>query len=728
MARMRQTACDEPAPTGEGSSLSTGITAEPGLPLPLGVNECCDGFNFSLFSRHATRICLDLFSGEEDSIPRATLELDPRRHRTGDIWHVKVRGIGYGQAYALRVDGPFHPEQGHRFNHHKALLDPYATALVGTARWDFACICGCEAPSTPEERSFSSEDDARWKPNCLIVDRGFDWQGDLPPRHAWADTVIYETHVRGLTVHPSSVVTHPGTFLGVAEKIPYLKELGITAVELMPVQEFYEHELVRRNPLTGEKLRNYWGYSTVAFFAPKESYSTRSVPGVQVTEFKTLVRELHRAGIEVILDIVFNHTAEGNESGPTLNFRGLDNRIYYMLAADRRYYQNYSGCGNTLNCSHPVVRDYILDCLRYWVTEMHVDGFRFDLASVMGRDAAGNLLPNPPLLERIAEDPILRDVKLIAEAWDAGGAYQVGSFPGRRWSEWNGRYRDEVRRFWRGDPGMMGVFASRICGSADIYQRGGKEPLNSINFVTCHDGFTLNDLVSFASKHNEANGEENRDGSDVNFSANYGVEGESDDPDIAAVRLRQIKNLLATLLISRGVPMLLGGDEFRRSQAGNNNAYCQDSELSWYDWRLVQRHWEVLRFTHGMIAFRRRHKVLREEQFYRESDVDWFASDGRGPRWDGPDTAFGCVIHAPENEVPLCLLFNAGVGEQEFMLPAPGKGASWRAAVDTARASPFDICDSGSETLLEYPDRYLLSARSMAILIAGSPYTGRDSQ
>lgn len=360
--------------------------------------------------------------------------------------------------------------------------------------------------------------------------------------------------MRGLTIHPSSGVTHPGTFLGVIEKIPYFRELGVTAVELMPVQEFNENELVVRNPLTGELLRNYWGYNTVAFFAPKESYGTGASPGCQVAEFKTMVRELHKAGIEVILDIVLNHTAEGDELGPTLNFRGIENRIYYMLKSDRRGYQNFSGCGNTLNCNHPVVRSYILDCLRHWVIEMHVDGFRFDLASVLGRDEQGDVLPNPPLLEAIAEDPILRDVKLIAEAWDAGGAYQVGSFPGLRWSEWNGRFRDDIRRFWRGEPGLVPLLATRLCGSADLYQGNRKVPMNSINFVTCHDGFTLNDLVSYQQKHNEANGEQSRDGENVNFSHNYGTEGDTRDRTIEAVRLRQIKNLLATLLISRGFP------------------------------------------------------------------------------------------------------------------------------------------------------------------------------
>lgn len=545
----------------------------PGAPSPLWAHLSGEGINFALFSRHATGVILCLFKQAQDDRPSHVFTLNPEQNRTGDIWHIWVGGLGSGCLYAWQVDGPYAPAQGHRFNRHKILLDPYAAALSGTECWDFACACAYDPGDSAEDLSFSKENDAGAKAKCFVPDTGFDWGTDRPPKRPWSETVIYECHVRGLTLDSSSGVSHPGTFLGLVEKIPYFQALGISAVELLPVQEFYENELIRENPTTGERLKNYWGYSTVAFFAPKESYSTRRHAGVQVMEFKTMVRALHEAGIELILDIVFNHTAEGDQTGPTLNFRGLDNRIYYLLESDRRYYLNYSGTGNTLNCNHPVVRDYILDCLRHWVVEMHVDGFRFDLASVLGRDENGNLLPNPPLLERIAEDPILRGVKLIAEAWDAGGAYQVGRFPGLRWSEWNGRFRDDVRRFWRGDPGMTGALASRLCGSADVYSQSGKAPVHSINYLTCHDGFTLNDWVSYAEKHNLANGHQNTDGAGENYSANYGVEGPSDDPVIEAVRLRQMKNMVATLFLSRGVPMLLGGDEFRRTQGGNNNAY-----------------------------------------------------------------------------------------------------------------------------------------------------------
>jgi isoamylase len=694
-----------------------------GRPLPLGTHKRDNGINFAVFSRHANRVWLELFDNPRAKAPSTVIELPSGKHRTGDIWHVWVKGIAHGQTYAFRMDGPYLPEQGHRFNRNKLLLDPYATALVGTARWDFACARGFDAHSPLKDLSYSTADDALWMAKCLVIDNRFDWQGDRPLRHLWSNTIIYETHVRGLTIHPSSGVKNPGTFLGVIEKIPYFKELGITAVELMPVQEFNENELELTNPLTGERLQNYWGYNTVSFFAPKESYSCGKQPGCQVSEFKTMVKELHRAGIEVILDIVLNHTAEGNEVGPTLSFRGIENSIYYMLEGNRRFYRDYSGCGNTLNCNHPIVRDYILDCLRYWVVEMHVDGFRFDLASVLGRDENGNMLPNPPLLERIAEDPILREVKLIAEAWDAGGAYQVGSFPGQPWSEWNGCYRDDVRRFWRGDPGMVGALASRMCGSADLYQRSGKEPLNSINFITCHDGLTLNDVVSYKDKHNGGNSEDNRDGTSEDFSDNYGFEGQTNNSAIEVVRLRQLKNMLATLLISRGVPMLLGGDEFRRTQHGNNNAYCQDNEVSWYDWELLLRNHELFRFTRQIIAFRKAHDVLRAERFYTDRDVHWFNHDGGHPNWGASSQTLGCLIY-PENDKgditshAICLLFNTGGFETEFMLPAaPGDGR-WYLAVNTAKLTPDDIRETGNEKMLDVQTSYVLQPGSMVILVA----------
>ncbi|WP_414473893.1 glycogen debranching protein GlgX [Microvirga sp. M2] len=674
------------------------VTIERGSPLMLGMHEVHDGFNFAVFSRHATRVSLLLFevSGPE---PFQTVDLDPVHHRTGDIWHIRLRGDLVGKAYALRVDGPSDPHSGSLFDPRVLLLDPYATAVV------------------PPPPGASIEPSAPFPPRALIVEQGFDW-GDHPfRRRPWRDTIIYETHVRGLTVHPSSGVTHPGQYLGLIEKIPYLQALGITAVELMPVQEFRDTEPRPGDP-SGPKVRNYWGYNPVALFAPKASYATGS-PQAAIVEFKTMVRELHNAGIEVILDVVFNHTAEGDQSGPTISFRGLDNAIYYILTPDMQRYVDFTGCGNTLNCNHPVVRSFIIDCLRHWTVHMRVDGFRFDLASILGRDSEGNLLPNPPLLEQIAEDPILRDIKLIAETWDLGGAFQVGTFPGQRWAEWNSRYRDDVRRFWRGDTGMAGAFATRICGSADLYQRAGETPINSINFVTSHDGFTLNDLVSYGRKHNEANGQGNADGVAENFSANYGTEGPTDDPAVEAVRLRQIKNMLVTLFISRGVPMLLGGDEFRRTQAGNNNAYCQDNDISWYDWELGTRHADLVRFVRGLAMLRMRHSVLAAERFYTDGEVSWFGSGGMTPAWNGPDNQLGCLIRKGDDgrsNGVLCMLFNATSRPCAFDLSRQSV-EPWLIAVDTAAAPPADITDPGEERLLSAPS-VPLAAHSTVILVS----------
>ena len=556
-----------------------------------------------------------------------------------------LTAFGPVNSMAYRVDGSYLPCEGQRFNFARLLLDPFATAISRLDNWDFGKALGYD-PSAPErDLACSKVDDAAAMPKCVFTHEHFNWNEDQPPRHPWSRTVVYETHIRGFTVHPSSGVQNPGTYRGLVEKIPWLKDLGVTAVELMPVQEFNGNQAALIHPQTGKPLGDYWGYNPVVFFAPKASYSSSGGLGQQKLEFKEMVQAFHGEGIEVILDVVFNHTGEGDELGPTLCFRGMDNAIFYTLAGDKRYYRDLTGTGNTINANHPVVRDHILAALRYWVVEMHVDGFRFDLASVLGRDESGKLLADAPLLERIAEDPILRDVKLIAEAWDAAGAYEVGSFSRRRWAEWNGGYRDDVRRFWRGDDGMLGLFASRICGSADIYTRSGKGPEGSINFITCHDGFTLNDLVSYRYKHNQANGENNHDGTTDNFSENYGAEGETADAGIEAVRKRQIKNFFLTLLVSRGVPMLLGGDEFRRTQRGNNNAWCQDNEISWFDWTYLEKHREIHRFVRGMIAFRRAHPVLSEEKFYTAAEIQWLNPAGDPPNWFDPkEKALACVI------------------------------------------------------------------------------------
>ncbi|MGA7800986.1 MAG: glycogen debranching protein GlgX [Gammaproteobacteria bacterium] len=689
-----------------------------GEPLPLGTHESCGGVNFALFSRHASRVRLELFDQPADAKPSRVIDFDPTQNRTGDVWHVWVEGIRPGQLYAYRVDGPYQPEQGHRFNFNRLLLDPFATAISPLSDWEFGAARGYDPSKPKQDVAASQVDDAGAMPKCVFTREHFHWHADQPLRHPWAKTVIYETHVRGFTGNENSGVEHPGTYRALMEKIPYLKEMGLSAVELMPVDEFNEHEGAGLNRRTGEPLRNYWGYDPVTFFAPKASYSSAGAQGQQKLEFKEMVRAFHHAGIEVILDVVFNHTAEGNELGPTLCFRGIDNAIFYTLADDKRYYKDYTGTGNTINANHPVVRAHILDALRYWVVEMHADGFRFDLASVLGRDRSGKLLANAPLFESIAEDPLLRDVKIIAEAWDAAGAYEVGSFSERRWAEWNGRYRDDVRRFWRGDEGMLGLFASRICGSSDIYTKSGKGPDGSINFVTCHYGFTLNDLVSYRDKHNEENGENNHDGTDANFSENYGAEGETADAGIDAVRKRQIKNFLLTLLISRGVPTLLGGDELRRTQGGNNNAYCQDSETSWYDWSCLEQHSDIFGFTRGMIAFRGAHPILSREQFDTEAAIQWFGPQQGLPDWTDPQAKHvACLIHEDEQRA-LFMMFNAGADAVDFRLPAVPSGARWHLAADTSGEALQDLFAAGEEPLWEDAQTYRLGPRTSVILLA----------
>jgi isoamylase len=686
-----------------------------GFPLPLGARAFMDGVNFTLFSRYARRVRLELFADCTYPIPSRSIEFDPVRNRTGDIWHVWIKGIEPGQVYAYRVDGPYEPAAGHRFNFNKLLLDPRATAITDVPAWNFDAARGYEVDPVNSGSRPSAVDNSVSMPKCVFTRLHFNWQDDQPLRLPWSKTVIYETHVRGLTIHPSSKVSCPGTYRALIEKIPYFQDLGITAVELLPVQEFNADELKTRNPQTGELLRNYWGYNPVAFSAVNGSYSSAGSRGQQTLEFKEMVRLLHLAGIEVIIDVVLNHTAEGDETGPTICWRGIENSVFYTLQKDKRRYLNAAGTGNTINANHPIVREYILNVLRYWVTEMHVDGFRFDLASILGRDGDGNLLNNPPLLEQIAEDPILRDSKLIAEAWDAAGAYQVGSFSERRWAEWNGRYRDDIRRFWRGDAGMLGAFASRICGSEDIFAKSGKGPESSINFITCHDGFTLNDLVSFADKHNLANGEQNRDGTNDNLSANYGVEGPTEDPYIESLRKRQIRNFLLTLCISRGVPMLQGGDEFRRTQGGNNNAYCQDNETSWYDWGDLQMHAQIHQFVKHMIALRQAHPILAREQFYASTDLTWSGPSQSPPQWnDSRAKAVACHIHDGASE-SIFLMFNAGNERVTFHTPvAPDKGR-WRLAMDTCHEEPIA---SMIESLVDSLQPYELEAHSSAILVA----------
>jgi isoamylase len=682
---------------------------------------------FSVFSRNATSVTLLLFDDPRSPAPSHEIPLDPRLNRTGDAWHIDVNGVGPGACYLYRVDGPWQPEKGHRFDPGRLLLDPYAKAIAGNYTWS---LLG----SSRGRDGRPAAADASILPKGIVIADDFDWKGDRPLNRSLRHSVIYETHVRGLTMHPSSGAGHPGTFRGVTEMIPYFADLGVTALELLPVQEFDEHENSRVNPRTGESLSNYWGYNTISFFAPKGRYAAGGALGQQVTEFKEMVRSLHAAGIEVILDIVFNHTAEGDESGPTLCFRGWDNAIYYILdPQDPRRYLNFTGCGNTMNCNHPILRTLIIDCLRYWVVEMHVDGFRFDLGSVLGRDATGKILENPPILERIAQDPILRHTKIIAEAWDAAGAYQVGWFPGGRWAEWNDRFRDDVRRFWRGDTGTVPGLATRMAGSSDLYLRDGRKPFHSINFVTSHDGFTLNDLVSYAQKHNEENAEENRDGSTPDRSANYGVEGPSSDPAVEKLRSRQVKNMLATLLLSLGTPMLLGGDEMRRTQQGNNNPWCQNNEISWYDWRLKDRHADIHRFCRELISFRRRHPAFLRPEFYsgRDAshnlipDIGWFTETAEPADWAEQRRTLMLLIDGNKAEIDadrddndVAILLNATDEPVLFTLPVVPQGKEgWYRAVDTALPSPRDILPPGSEERAERDTR-LIAGRSLVVFLS----------
>jgi len=709
------------------------LVAETGKALPLGASLTHEGVNFAIFSRNATAVTLIIFESAEKDCPWIEIPLDKREHKTGNIWHCFIKGLEAGTCYLYRVDGPYFPEKGHRFNPYKTLIDPYAKAVTDLSDWDYAVCSGFDSSKPGRDLSFSYEDDAAYQPRCIVVDNRFDWQGDMPINYPLRFSVIYETHVKGLTAHPNSGVEHPGTYKGVVEKIPFLKELGITSVEFLPVQEFNENEFPRTNPRTGEKLTNYWGYSTAAFFAPKGSYAADKTPGGQVKEFKEMVRELHKAGIEVILDIVFNHTAEGNEMGPTFSFRGLDNSIYYILNENKRYYQNYSGCGNTVNCNHPVVRTFIMDCLRYWVMEMHVDGFRFDLGSILGRDQSGRIMENPPTLEQIAEDPILSSTKIIAEAWDAGGAYQVGWFPGGRWAEWNDKFRDNVRKYWRGDPKETRHLATRIAGSSDLYLRDGRKPFHSINFVTSHDGFTMKDLVSYNGKHNEENGENNGDGSDNNISFNYGVEGHTYDPVIKILRDRQLKNFIATMMVSLGTPMILGGDEFGRTQNGNNNAYCQDNEISWYNWNSFEKNQDLFRFTKEIIAFRLRHPGFMRPEFFTGRggfykaipDISWFNENGHAVNWEevGHYLALRLLgskadTLADRDDNDFYIMFNPDTDLQNFVLADPPPKKKWLRAVDTGLPSPKDIMLPGTEEPLLSQRAYSVKARSMVILIS----------
>jgi glycogen operon protein len=686
------------------------FSTRPGRPLPLGNSITAQGINFAIFSRNASAVTLVL--AIDDTPPgQWEFSLDPLHNKTGDIWHILVLAAPLDLCYGFRIDGAYDPDtSGHAFDARRVLLDPYARKIHSPAWGKNRTCLGVE-------------------PCCLIDIPGYDWEGDRPLNIPLGDSIIYELHVRGFTRDPSSKVAHPGTFKGVTEKIDYLKRLGITAVELMPVTEFNENEPTFVNPRTREPLKNFWGYSPLSFFAPKCSYS--SDPEAPLQEFRDMVKALHRAGIEVILDIVYNHTAEGGADGPTTSFRGIDNTIYYLLDPWTRTYLNYSGCGNTCNCNHPIVRNLIMDALRWWVVEMHVDGFRFDLASILGRDAEGQVLANPPVVEMIAEDPILADTKIIAEAWDAAGLYQVGSFsPHPRWAEWNGRFRDDVRAFCCGHPGMVPALATRIAGSSDLYQENGRSPSNSINFITSHDGFTLADLVSYNQKHNLFNGEDNRDGDNHNISWNSGVEGPTTNRKIRVLRSRRLRTMATILLLSQGVPMLVAGDEFGRSQQGNNNAWCQDNPISWVDWSLAQKNGQQLRFFRKLIALRKTHPIFRREDFFLHTqdpadhahslEILWQSLEPGQQDWSNECRTLAFLLNGaslePEDDDFFIMLNGHPEHAVRFTVPSPTRNRCWVRVIDTGRTGPLDFVDPDRGDTVECGQNIIVANMGCVVL------------
>jgi glycogen operon protein len=681
-----------------------------------------DGVNFALYSQNADAVFL-LFFDRPDGEPTDIIQL---RHRQKYIWHAFVPGVTAGQLYAYKVRGEFNPARGLRFNEHKLLLDPYAKAFTGKLRNTQNLLLSYDPDSPDRDLSLDRRDNTDVVPKCIVVDEDFDWQGDSPPSIPLEELIIYEVHLKGFTAHASSSVRFPGTYLGVIDKIPYLTKLGVNALEFLPV-----HEHCVEDFLVGRGLTNYWGYNTIGFFAPESSYGTERVLGCQVAEFQTLVRELHRAGIEVILDAVYNHTAEGNELGPTVCFRGIDNPTYYSLAGGPseplRYYMNDTGCGNSLNLAHPHVIRFVMDSLRYWVEIMHVDGFRFDLASVLGRQG-GVFEKTASFFDAVSQDPILSRVKLIAEPWDLG-TYQVGNFP-VDWSEWNGRFRDTVRKFGKGDGGQVPELGWRLTGSADLYADDGRSAYNSVNFITCHDGLTLADLVSYNDKHNDANQERNRDGTNDNNSWNCGAEGPTDDPGITRLRKQQIKNFACSLLFAAGTPMILGGDEFMRTQGGNNNAYCQDNEISWFDWQDADRNRDMLVFFQKAIGLCRRFPVLQSRKFFTGQDqnnngipdIQWFGPDGGEPAWQDPDLRTLCYqldggeVGDGGRDYVLFIVFNADYRLRAIQVPPP-PGKTWYRVVDTSLNTGEDILGDGKEVPIEPSGCYLANPRSTIVLV-----------
>lgn len=657
---------------------------ERGFPHPFGVTKLSNGTNFSIFSRHASAVSLCIFD-EKTHAQSSEIPLDPKKNRTGQIWHVLVKNLEENYLYGYRVDGPYDPFKGHYFDNRIILHDPLAKKVV----------------YEPKSNNYLGH---------IQSIKAFDWGEDTHPNIPLKELVIYEMHVRGFTQDRSSSVKNPGSFLGMIEKIPYLKSLGVNSVELLPVFTFNEKETIFQNPYTQERLCNFWGYSTVNFFSLMEGFATdkKNV----INEFKSLVKELHANRIEVILDVVYNHTAEGGKEGPIFSFKGLENSIYYMLAPNGEYF-NFSGCGNTMNCNHPLVREFIRESLRYWVTEMHVDGFRFDLASILVRSHDGIPLTSPPLIEAITLDPILANTKLIAEPWDAGGLYQVGTFPGMGvWAEWNGKYRDTVRRFIKGTDREIGNFATRLAGSEDLFGKG-RLPSHSINFITAHDGFTLADLVSYNEKHNEANGESNRDGSNVNDSWNCGEEGRTEDPIILALREKQMKNLHLALMVSQGVPMLLMGDEYGHSKEGNNNSYCHDSRMNWFQWDTLERKQNFFRFYKMMITFRKRHPALMHSHFLSSKEIQWHGKEPFKPDWSEKSRFLAFSLEDALNGYTLYVAFNASF--EEAVIRLPELEAEWRQIAYTALESPEDIVEESEAK--ELVEKLLVLAPHSALIL-----------
>jgi glycogen operon protein len=684
-------------------------THNQGRSFPLGATVYSDGVNFSVFSKHGMAVELLLFDLVDDLEPSCVIKPDPEVNRTYHYWHAFVPGLKAGQLYGYRVHGPFEPEHGLRFNPVKVLLDPYAKCIARPATYQREAACD------PEERAMPAM-------KSVIVDASsYDWEDDTPLRKPFARSVIYELHVGGFTSNPNSGIApvRRGTYAGLIEKIPYLKELGISAVELLPVYAFDDQDCP-------PGLVNYWGYSPISFFAPHGGYSSRRDPLGVLDEFRDMVKALHQAGLEVLLDVVYNHTAEGGHDGPTLCYRGLANDTYYILENDKSRYANYTGCGNTLNANDPICRRMILDSLRYWVSEMHVDGFRFDLASILSRDEEGVPMASPPVLWDIESDPVLANVKLIAEAWDAAGLYHVGSFFGDSWKEWNGHFRDDVRAFVKGETGLARTVGYRLLGSPDIYQYKEREPEVSVNFITCHDGFTLNDLVSYNDKHNEANREANRDGANDNRSWNCGVEGFTNDPDVERLRNRQVKNCLAMTLLAAGTPMLLMGDEVRRTQGGNNNAYCQNNEISWFDWTRVATHADIFNFTKKLIALRMERNLpanrlnMTLNELLRQVPVRWHGVRLDQPDWGQESHTLAATVCILKNRFMLHVMVNAYWNALQFEIPPiEGEVAPWRRCIDTALAAPDDIYEWAKAPAIIEPT-YRLQPRSLVLLIAQS--------